>query len=202
MSMEKIMGKILQDADAEAKAVIEAAEREADLVRAAAVAEAGKVQQHAIASGRKEVDLETARIRAQAEMASRKLLRRAREEVVAECFAAAEQELARVRASPQYGDILVRLMESAVAQIGGESVALLTSSQDQELVRGLAAARGAALPVLSISDEEIATAGGVIVRSATGHVEVENTFEERLLQLRSELLFAVARVLEGKEGGG
>lgn len=199
MSIEKIMARIVQDAEERAKEIAESAKIEAEAVWAAAAAEAGRVRQQAVASGRKEVDRETARIRAQAEMVSREFIRHAREEIVEECFLAAEQELARVRDSAVYRDVVERLLENGVGHIGGDLVEVLSSRKDHDLIREIVLKRSTIHPEVRISGEDITTAGGVIVRSGTGHVEVDNTFEERLGQLRSGLLFEVARVLEGQE---
>ena len=201
MSRETIIRRIRQDAEAEVQALMESAQEEAGTARAAAAAEAEQVRERAVIAGKKAVDLEIARIYAQANLDAREILRHAREEMIRECFHAADQELARVRETAAYPAILGHLISNATEQVGGNQVVISAARRDHALVREYIRARGASSPEIRISGEDVATLGGVIVRSGTGHVAVNNTFEERLGQMRNELVFELARFLSSGSGG-
>lgn len=201
MGREHIIRRIQQDAEAEVRSVMESAREEAATVRAAAETEAEQVWQQVIAAGKKTGELETARIHAQAQQKARETLRHAREEVIRDCFLSAEEELALIRETVAYPAILGHLISTAVQQVGGDMVVLSAARRDHDLVREYIRAHGSSSPEIHLSPEDIPAMGGVIVRSGTGHVAVNNTFEERLGQMRDDLVFEVARFLSGNGGG-
>lgn len=199
MSMDTIIRRIRDDADREARSVIESARQEAASARAAAAVRAEEARQQAVLEGKKRADLETAQRQAQALLDARETIRHAREDIIRECFHAAGEELARIRRTPSYPRILAQLITAAVEQVGDGSVSISAARQDHALLRDYISARGGSVPEIHISGEDVATMGGVIVRSGTGHVAVNNTFEERLGQMRSGLVFELARFLSGRE---
>lgn len=102
-----------------------------------------------------------------------------------------------LRLSPRDGDylsLLARLAAEAVESLGGGRIEILVSPSDREVLdaegrfdRLAAEAAGPDGVQLTLSDETIETAGGLVARTADGRVSFHNTFEEIARRLHDGL---------------
>ena len=194
--VEKIIARIEADARAEAERILSEARAQAESIRREAEAKAGVRKAEIISRGRREAEQERARIVANAKLRARKALLDAKEEVIREAFSRAEKALAEVAKEERYPGILKRLILEAIETIGGD-VEVLARKEDRKILSKsfLQEIAKQAKVKVTLAEETISSAGGVVVRSRDGRAEVDNTFETRLERIKSELRSSVAKVL-------
>jgi V/A-type H+-transporting ATPase subunit E len=195
MSVDAIVERIRADAEEEARKVRERAEEEASSIIAAASREAEDEYSRVLGEGRRETRMLTSRILAQASIDARRLVREEKERGLAFCFAEAEKALHRLTQSGEYRQVLKNLMTGGVRELGADEIILVATERDHDLVADIITELGAETPRVALKPECAITAGGVILRSKSGKVTVNNTFEARMERFQDDLVFSVARIL-------
>jgi V/A-type H+-transporting ATPase subunit E len=134
--------------------------------------------------------------------------------MIAKTLAAALERIEGVKSSgfkdSSYPEILAGLIkESALSIAAGSSagadVEVLLSEEDAtasyvdqamltQLADEISSEKGATVQ-LSLADERIKSAGGVIVRRKDGTIEVNNTFEQRMARLSTNLREEIVKTL-------
>ncbi len=207
MGASEIVKRIMEDArEEQARILREAREQvEEQLKRARADIEARKKQyidaERARAAENKERIIRSKRL------AAKKLRWDMEEQMIKRVFEESLKRLPQIKESgfkgSTYSDILAGLIKEAVMSItggtGNEELEVLLSADDagfvtDEILDTIARGIGDGVRI-SISEERLKTAGGAIVRRTDGKIEVNNTFEERMKRLSSELRERVARTL-------
>ncbi len=207
MGASEIVKRIMEDAREEQERILrEAREQvEARLNSAKADIEARKKQyidaERARAAENKERIIRSKRL------AAKKLRWEMEEAAIKRVFDESLKRLPQIKESGfksiTYSDILAGLIKEGVMSItggtGNEELEVLLSADDtsfvtDEILDAIARETGGDIKI-TISKERIKTAGGVIVRRTDGKIEVNNTFEERMKRLSSELREHVARTL-------
>lgn len=172
--------KILTEARAQAEAVVADARRQAE-------------QLLAVHKERLEAEARAARVRAESTghlRASSQVLQ-AKEEEIAQVFARAETELARIPSDGQrYPAILRAFVDEALGGLDSAGVVIVNPA-DQATVQALLKDRGSAITVRG----DPAVVGGVKVASLDGRFVVTNTLASRLERARPLIAADVARVL-------
>lgn len=132
----------------------------------------------------RERDLNAARVKAQSSEAD------ARFELYDDFFKAIAQELSLMRNdSPNYGDTLKRLIVDVTSNLPGAVISV--DRRDEILAKSIAEELGDNFEIKA----DIITAGGCIATSSDGRLYRENTFESRLMRVRSEYVSNIWRVL-------
>jgi V/A-type H+-transporting ATPase subunit E len=119
-----------------------------------------------------------------------------KERVFAAAFAEAEQSLSQIRKDPKYPVILKNLAHEALGALGtlgGEKILVHVDKQDEHLMKGI-------LPDLNSSGKvktDIQTAGGLVVSTPDGSVNISNTIESRLERAKEQKKLQIYTVLFG-----
>jgi vacuolar-type H+-ATPase subunit E/Vma4 len=198
MSMEKVIERIRVDSSRQASEIISSSKKEAEELLSASLTEAAAEQSRIRESGRKETASRVAQILAQGRLEAREIMRSAREELIARCFAKAEEELGRLPDTPIYTTILERLMLEGIDLIGGDEVWLMVNQRDQQLIEEIAGKFTRQYPAIRISDQCLRSGAGIVIRSSSGKISVDNTFNARLLRMKKDLVFDTAEILFGQ----
>lgn len=195
-SAGKIIERIKEDADKEAEAILVEARKEAEAILEEARRKAEQRKRDIIAKGEKEAELLRQRIVANAKLKARKSGLDAKEELISAVFKEAEKELSRVASTREYKNILSGLIKEGVTSVG-EDAEVIGREEDEGLLQaGILRDLGKELGInITLSPEKIDSIGGVIVRSKSGRVEVNNTFETRMQRMQDALRSRIAKIL-------
>ncbi len=209
----EIVEKIKDEAVSEREKIISAAKKKADELIKEATAQVELQKKSVIkAEERKGVE-ELERIVRDARLNARKLRWTAEEEMIAKVLEEAMKRIKEVKTSGfkgnSYSDILAGLIRDATMSIiAGSSTSssseleVMLSAEDAsfvspELLKNIAkevSTEGVNIR-LSLSDERIKSAGGVLVRGRDGKIEVNNTFEQRLARFSASLREDIVKTL-------
>lgn len=199
----KIVESILTDSQKKADQIINEAEE-----RATEITEQGKVnsqeeEKNIIENANKEAEIRKQQIISDAKLNSKRKILEAREELVAAAFQKAIEELGKIASSESedYIKSLTTLIEEASLEIGGGNLKISVKEEDikkiepslSNLEKAVSEATGN--KTTFSMGETIDTIGGVVVKTADGNVEVNNTIEARMERFRGLLRLEVAKVL-------
>lgn len=217
--LEKVTGKIIADAEADARMILERAEAECATVRekyaAATEGELERLQEE----NDRECQSLIIRARSSAAMAQRNALLEARAALLDEAYALAERQIKNL-SGEQYLDLLQRMLRSALKnQLAGEEESLrlygediapaayevLLNSRDREtygeaLLTAFSAGYGAKLPAracekLCLASETAPIDGGLVLRC--GPVETNCSLAMLMAENRRATEAGVSRILFG-----
>jgi vacuolar-type H+-ATPase subunit E/Vma4 len=193
------------------RAVQESAHNDAERILAEAGTKAEEIRRRGreqAAAQRKEIldraAREAERLRSQAlaaaRMKARTMMLERRERLLARVFTEAEQRIPSIPERPEYGSIVRRLVREASDRLSSDAVRIRADERTRKLFTDAW--------LESISKETavgmqpgpaLAEGTGVIVETADGHRQYNNTLETRLDRMRNRLRSAAFRLLEGKE---
>jgi V/A-type H+-transporting ATPase subunit E len=214
MGAKEMVAEIKEAANEEGARILEEAKANADQKLEASKAELEAQKQQFIAAEERKGVEEKERIVRAARQDARKLRWTAEEEMIAKTLAAALERIEGVKSGgfkdSSYPEILAGLIkESALSIAAGSSagadVEVLLSEEDAtasyvdqamltQLADEISSEKGATVQ-LSLADERIKSAGGVIVRRKDGTIEVNNTFEQRMARLSTNLREEIVKTL-------
>ena len=217
--LEKVTGKIIADAEADAKEILDRAEAECAVIREKRAADLEAELDALREANDRECQSLVVRARSSAAMAKRNAILEARAAILDEAYAAAEKQV-RSMNGEQYIDLLSKMLRSALKrQLEGEEDSLrlygedispaayevLLSSRDRDyygekLMAAFRAGLGAkfapsVLAKLSLSEEVAQIDGGLILRA--GLVETNCSLSMLLAETRRETETRVSRILFG-----
>lgn len=192
----KIIGKIEEDADKEAKGVLGEARGKAEEIIKEAQTKAREEEEEIIQKGRREAELVKQRIIADAKLRARKQKLDLKEAAIEAAFSEAERELQKLPPTSKYPFILLRIIKEAVASIGTD-IEILASKADRKLLNqnSLKTLSNELGVNVALAPQTIETYGGAVVRTKDGKIEVDNTFETRMSRMRDSLRSEVAKIL-------
>jgi V/A-type H+-transporting ATPase subunit E len=196
--IEKITGRINEDAQAEIDALLARANGEADTIRARYEAQAQREFDDITRHGAERAREREENLAGAAGLEARKATLLAKQEMLDRAFDLAAEQLARLP-EDEYADLLVKLAADA-SYTGAEAV--LLSPEDREKF-GAKVVDGANARLqaegkpggLTLAEETRPTGGGLLLTG--GKIETNCTFETLLRLTRSELSGEAARVLFG-----
>lgn len=194
----KISEEILTDARTKAERILKAARREVEKMTKTAQDEAGQIEKETVEEADRRADALTRVIRASTEPAMRRIQLDVREKVLLDIISEARKALLN-RDSQDYPQMLAALTAEAAELLGGGQLVAHISRQDFDRFgdglsqRLQARDLGATIEVRSAEDIE----WGVIVRTADGTRQVDNTINARLQRIYPVLRRNVADTLFG-----
>lgn len=198
MSVEKIVEKILEDARAEAQAILKGAEREASRIVADGEVEGDRVRRSVLKEAREEAERRCQQVLAEARIKARQRVLAVRRRAVDRVF---EEALRRLQGLPprRYVEVLKRLILEA-AETGREEIVLSREDRAQlppsfldELNEEL---RKQGKPgELRLSEDARSLGGGAVLRGS--RVEINASFPVLIERARERLEIDVAKVLFG-----
>jgi vacuolar-type H+-ATPase subunit E/Vma4 len=192
------------------RAVQSRAKEDAEQVLADAQAKADSFQQR----GREESAAERRKILAQAEqdaqrirsqavattqMKARTLKLASREKLLDRAFEAARKQLASIPQRPDYDRVLRRMLREALAHLETDAVRIQADDRTRQLLTD---------PWLADMSKEtgvrlqlgpgLKQGMGIVVETADGHRQFDNTLETRMRRMRDRLRTPVYKLLEGE----
>lgn len=217
--LEKVTGKILADAEADAKEILDQAEAECAAIRARFEASTESQLEALREQNDRECQALIIRARSSAAMAKRDALLNARAKLLDEAYAQAEKQFRNMNAE-QYLELLQKLLRSALKrQLEGEEESMRLYGEDiapasyevvlsprdrdglgEKLLTAFQSGYGAKLPAAAVSKLVLArdTApidGGLILRC--GLVETNCSLAMLMAENRRETEARVSRILFG-----
>jgi len=208
--VDKIIAHIEAEAEKEISETLLKARAEADTITKAAQEKAERATQRVLSNGRRVASLEGQKIIAEARINVRRKRMDSQEELIVASFEAAKKALEELAEKGKldnlkYKDLLFNLIVSASEIVAGNKLELVFNQRDsktfkKEMLREASESvkkRTGREISLSLTGETIQCLGGVVVRDLEKQVEVDNTLETKLNQLKENLRVDVAKILFG-----
>ncbi|MDR3291938.1 MAG: V-type proton ATPase subunit E [Methanobrevibacter sp.] len=200
---DKIVSNILSEARIKADQIIQETELEVKSFEEKESKNLELEKKKIIDDANKQSIMRYQQIISEAKMNARRLELETREEVIEESFNKATDELKKITSSSdkEYVDSLVKIVKEAAIEINGGSIIIHTKTEDKSKIENLLGNIATDVKSKSGKDttfefgEPITTIGGVILKTKTGDIEVNNTIEARLLRYKKILRSEVAKIL-------
>lgn len=116
-----------------------------------------------------------------------------KERIFSTAFAEAEQHLSQIRKDPRYPAILKNLVREAIGTLGGEQVHVHIDKQDEQLIKGILSDLNSSAQVIA----DLHSAGGLVVSTPNGSVNISNTIESRLERAKEQKKLQIYAILYG-----
>lgn len=190
MGIDKIIAKIKSDANAEVQRIEVEAKQEVDKILAEADKKGKQEYANIVERGKRDIEAIGNRIKSGARMGARRITMEARGQGISRCFTEAVKSLSDL--TKKYETVLKRLVVDGIEVIGLDEVIIMSAERDHAIVKKV---------VSSMSDkvvmgkESIDAIGGVIIKSSSGDVTVNNTFEAILERQKNDLRYGVSKIL-------
>ena len=208
--VDKIISHIEAEAEKEISETLLKAREEADTITKAAQEKAKRETERVLSNGKRVASLEGQKIIAEARINVRRKRMDSQEEAIVASFDAAKKALEELaekgkRDNLTYKDIVFNLIVSASEIVVGNKLELVFNQRDsktftKEMLREARESvkkRTGREISLSLTGDTIQCLGGVVVRDLEKQVEVDNTLETKLNQLKGNLRVDVAKILFG-----
>ncbi len=190
MAIEDIFKALEEQADSEVNQILHVATVQADAVEHEARDEAERITSSRISAAEDAVRAKAAKAVNAARLQVRRDLAEVRDSAVDSVFTDAAQRLAAMRGTAEYESVFASLVKEALANVDVECE-IQVASEDVELAQRVAADLGVACTVVP----SLETTGGLTVSTHGGRVVRRNTFESRLLKVRTVAGARIAEVL-------
>lgn len=190
MAIEDIFRALEEQADSECRDILNAADIQAASIVEEARSEAERILQRKLDAVEESVRARAGKIVNDARLEAKRALAQVREQLVNEVFDAAAARLRALREEAEYERVFRGLAEEALAGADGPCV-VTVAPQDAELAKKVLGDLGVQAEVKT----EGGMSGGLIVSLHGGRVVRKNTFESRLLKVRTSAESAVAEIL-------
>jgi vacuolar-type H+-ATPase subunit E/Vma4 len=204
------MRSIEENIEALSRAILDEAHADADKILADAKIKADAIRQRAadqIAAERKEIMTraveEADRIRGQsmatAQLKARTLQLEHREKLLEAVFSTARKDLQTIQGWSEFETIVRRLLREAIQQLNSNDVLVHTDASTAKiLTEKVLAEVSKELSVKIEVSKPLAKGMGVLAETADGHLQYENTLEDRLERLQNVLRSPVYHILIGE----
>lgn len=190
MAIEDIFKALEEQADYEVNQILHVATVQSDAVESEAREEAERITKARIAAAEEAVKLKAAKGLNAAKLQNRRDQAAVRDGAVDEVFEEAAKRLAKLRGKAEYEKIFTGLAKEALAGLEGD-IEIQVAPADEALAKKVAASLGVKASVAPTLD----TIGGLVATTNNGRIIRRNTFESRLLKVRSTAGIKVAEVL-------
>ena len=195
MGVEEIIARITADAAAEADRLMQAAADDAARIRREGEVTARDVYETQIAEGRREAEARRRKIHARVHLAVRGGVREAREEGIDACFAGAKAHLSILPGTPEYPEVLRRLIAEGQEIVGDGEHEVFFREEDQDAaVEALGAFPEVTASLLR--EESTDRRGGGVVVACRNH-RCDQRFSARCERMRERLTRETAQILYG-----
>lgn len=198
-SFRELSQTVLNEAQTEAEQILSEARQKADAIRQQAQEQAAAERKRILDEANREAD----RIRSQAvstaQMSSRTMQLEGREELLNGVFSKAHSILATMQQWPDYDQVARHLLEEALTRLRVEEAVIRADEKTRsvltdEVLGDVAKATGTQLRM----GEPLKRGLGVIVETADGHRQFDNTLETRLSRSQNALRSSVYHILMGE----
>ena len=196
---DKIVSSIMSEAQGKADVIIQDANADASAILAKAEKTAEVEKTKILENGKKQSEMRYQQIISEAKMNARRAKLGAKEEVIEAAFNQATGELKEKAAegNNDYKDSLSKMIKEAADEIGGNDLIIqLNEADTNKFKQEISSDNTFELDGIKFQlGEPIKTIGGAILKTSNGDIEVNNTIEARLERFKSILRSEVAEIL-------
>ncbi len=196
--VDKIISKIESDTKAEMQHIKADAMQEAKKILDEARRQGEQEHTKIIERGKKDIDTSVNRIKSGARIDAMRTVIGAKDQVISRCFAEAREALSKLANTKKYENILRDSIDDGAKLIGND-VIILCNKKDKRAIKKVISGMPKKGLKISVGKENIDTIGGVVVKSKSGNVIVNNTFEAILERQSNELRHEISRILYGEK---
>ncbi len=198
--LSAIAGEVLADVQKEVETQIVTSEKEAKRILKTAKEESDRDYQSIISQARVNAEAEKRRIASLTEVETRSQLLEIKESLVNKTFDEALSKLKAFADTEDYHQYLFDLIEKATKRIRSRKLIIHVNANDKSwLTQKMAALCKRLRLELQLSDKTENCIGGCKIETVDGKVIYDETFDNRLEELKPELRVEVAKILFGEE---
>ncbi len=198
--LSAIAGEVLSDVQKEIETQIVTSEKEAKRILKTAKEESDRDYQSIISQARVNAEAEKRRIASLTEVETRSQLLEIKESLVNKTFDEALSKLKAFADTEDYHQYLFDLIEKATKRIRSRKLIIHVNANDKSwLTQKMAALCKRLRLELQLSDKTENCIGGCKIETVDGKVIYDETFDNRLEELKPELRVEVAKILFGEE---
>jgi vacuolar-type H+-ATPase subunit E/Vma4 len=199
-NMESLSKAMIGEAKAEAEQAVTEAKARADAIRKKGQDQAEAVRAEILGRARQDADRLRGQVVATTQMKARTTELDHREKLLNGVFAASRKKIPGVQEWTDYNQIALRLLHEALGQLKATKVTVRADKVTQQaytdaVLAGLAKEFGAEISLGAVLEKGT----GVVVETADGHLQFDNTLETRLGRLQNTLRSPVFRLLIGEQ---
>lgn len=198
-NIQALMRTVLNEAHAEAEQILDEAQAKAQAVRERAQAQASAERTEILARATQEAERLRGQAIASAQLQARTAELGRRERLLNSVFDAAREQIADVQQRADYDQIARDLLRQALINLGGDTVVVRADGRTQTALTDQVFAKiSAEFGVQVTHGAPLEHGVGLIVQTADGHRQYDNTLEARLGRLQNTLRAPVLRLLRGE----
>ena len=198
-NIEALSRAMLSEAKAEAELIKADAQAKADAIRQKAQAQAAGERSAILDRARQEAERLRGQVIATTQMKARTLELDHREKLLQSVFTSALQELHAVEQWTNYQEIALILVREALLQLNSNKIKIRADEYTQKFLTDTVLEDiSKELKVHLSFGKPLERGTGVIVETADGHLQFDNTLETRLTRLQNTLRSPVYRILIGE----
>jgi V/A-type H+-transporting ATPase subunit E len=199
-NIESLERAIIQEAQGEAQQIVESAQTQAQIIYQEAESQVKAEGNVILERARKKADTLRSQTEASARIDAQKLKLQRREQLLAQVFDRAGEQLASATQWPDYDQVARQLVRDAVAHLGSDNVLVRTDPQTKKALTPDVLADLATETGVYIRPGEPLTEGtGIILETPDGHCRYDNRLETRLARIHSSLRSSIYHILIGEE---
>jgi len=195
--VDKIISKIESDAKAEMQRIKADAAQEAKKILDEARKTGEQEHSRILERGKKDIDTLVNRIKSGARIDAKRTVIGAKDQVISRCFAEAREALGKLTNTKKYETVLRNLIDDGTKLIGND-VVVLSNKKDKPIVKKVISGMPKSVKI-SVGKGDIDVIGGIVIRSKSGDITVNNTFEARLERQKNELRYEISKILYGEK---
>jgi V/A-type H+-transporting ATPase subunit E len=199
-NIESLERAIIQEAQGEAQQIVESAQTQAQIIYQEAESQVKTEGNVILERARKKADTLRSQTEASARIDAQKLKLERREQLLAQAFDRASEQLASVTQWLDYDQVARQLVRDAVKHLGSDNVLVRADPQTQKvLTPDVLADLATETGVYMRPGEPLTEGTGIILETPDGHCRYDNRLETRLSRIHSSLRTSVHRILTGEE---
>jgi len=168
---DKIVHEIVRITDAQVELILQEARKDADEIRGESKKKAQAKKTAIMAKGQQQAEREQQRVLADAKMQVKREIFDVKEDLIKKSFGDAEERLKKLADSPEYSEILKKMIVESAVVVGGGSFEVLVRKKDRALLSGeFLADLGKEISTATGEDTELELSDEVITwpRSSSG----------------------------------
>jgi V/A-type H+-transporting ATPase subunit E len=198
-NIEMLSRSILSDANGEAEEILAEAAAKADAIRAHAQQQADAERAGILEHASREAERIRSQVVATTQLKTRTMTLEHREKLLDRVFKAAREQLPSLEQWSDYKAIALRLLREALVQLKANEVIIHADANTTKLITEKVLKELSEELKLSLTlGKPLEKGTGVVVESADGHLNYDNTLETRLGRLQNQLRSPVYHLLMGE----
>ena len=189
MGIEKLKGSLISEASEDARKIVDGAEAEAKAMLEAERSRKAAMRKEAEKDVERQLEEQRNERIAWARLESKRVMAEAREDAIKDVLADFFDALGSVRKSPEYKKYLNSSVSAALAELGSGSTVRVAKGD-----KALISAKGAKVV------EDLEGLGGAVVETADGKIRIDLTLETMFESRRDDIRKSVYEKLFGGKG--